>query len=148
MFFADMAALRTVNETRNRRIDRTGAPLAGVAILLVEDDLEARRRAAPALEAWGAIVIGVGSAEEARRSFQSVIPTVVVTALDQPGLDSAWLLRQIRELPADKGGQVPVVAFSESPQPRERTREAGFHDVVRKPIDPFELCAVITWTLS
>ena len=135
-----MVTLRMVNE-----ID---APLAGVAILLVEDDLEARRLAAPALEAWGAIVIGVGSAEEARRSFQSVIPTVVVTALDQPGLDSAWLLRQIRELPADKGGQVPVVAFSASREARTQIRAAGFHDLIGKPIDPFELCAVITWTLS
>jgi len=143
-----MATLRTVNEAMSRPIGRTDAPLAGVAILLVDDDREARRRAAVALEAWGAIVVGVGSAEEARQSFQSVIPTVVVTALDQPGLDSAWLLQQIRELPADKGGRVPIVAFSASLQSREQIRAAGFHDVIGKPIDPVELCAVITWTLA
>ena len=143
-----MATLRMLNEAMSRPIDRTDAPLAGVAILLVEDDRQARRQAAVALEAWGAIVVGVGSAEEARRSFQSVIPTVVVTALDQPGLGSAWLLQQIRELPADKGGAVPVVAFSASLQPRQQIRAAGFHDLIGKPIDPFELCAVITWTLS
>ena len=134
-----MATLRMVNET---------APLAGIAILLVEDDLEARRLAAGALGAWGAIVVEVASAEAACRSLQSVIPTVVVTALDQSGVDSAWLLRQIRELPADKGGAVPVVAFSASQQAREQIRAAGFHDLVGKPIDPFELCAAITWTLS
>ena len=129
-------------------VNEIDAPLAGMAILLVEDDLEARRLAAHSLDAWGAIVIGVGSVEEARRSFQSVIPSVVVTALDQPGLDSTWLLRQIRELPADKGGQVPVVAFSACQKPRAQIRAAGFHDGIRKPIDPFELCAAITWTLS
>jgi CheY-like chemotaxis protein len=143
-----MAATRMMNATMNRPIDRTNAPLAGVAILLVEVDPEARRRAAAALEGWGAIVVGVSSAQEARGAFQSVIPTVVVTDLELPGLDGTWLLRQIRELPADKGGRVPVVAFSASSESRERIRAAGFHDLIGKPIDPFELCARITWTLS
>jgi CheY-like chemotaxis protein len=131
-------------------MDRGGAPLAGVAILVVEDDPDARRVASVALEAWGGIVIGVGSAEEALKAFQSIIPAIVLTDLGLPRLDGTWLLRQIRRLPSDKGGRVPVVAFSAFFQPREREliRAAGFQDLISKPIDPFQLCSVIAKTLS
>jgi len=126
------------------------APLAGIAILVVEDDPDARRLASVALEAWGGIVVSVTSAEDALKTFQSIIPAIVLTDLGLPRLDGTWLLREIRKLPADKGGRVPVVAFSAYFQPREREliRAAGFHDLISKPIDPFELCSVIAKTLS
>lgn len=140
----------TANEGMSRRADRRDAPLAGVAILVVEDDPDARRMASVALEAWGAIVVGVGSAEDAMKALESVIPAIVLTDLGLPRLDGTWLLRQIRKLPGDKGGLVPVVAFSAYFQPREREliRAAGFQDLISKPIDPFELCSVIAKTLS
>src|SRR5438477_8514074 len=56
------------------RIDKSSAPLAGIGILVVEDDPDARRLACVALEAWGSVVIGVGSAREALQTFQAVIP--------------------------------------------------------------------------
>lgn len=137
-------------EGMNPTMDKASAPLAGVAILVVEDDPDARRLASVALEAWGGIVVSVGSAEEALKAFQSIIPAIVLTDLGLPRLDGTWLLRQIRKLPQDKGGRVPVVAFSAYFQPREREliRAAGFQDLISKPIDPFELCSVIAKTLS
>ena len=134
----------------SRQMDRAGAPLAGVAILVVEDDPDARRLASVALEAWGGIVVSVGTAEDALKAFESIVPAIVLTELGLPGLDGTWLLRQIRRLPADKGGRVPVVAFSAYFQPREREliRAAGFQDLISKPIDPFELCSVIAKALS
>jgi CheY-like chemotaxis protein len=145
-----MTITNTRIEGMSRHMDRAGAPLAGVAILVVEDDPDARRLASVALEAWGGIVIGVGSAEEALKAFQSIIPAIVLTDLGLPRLDGTWLLRQIRKLPADRGGRVPVVAFSAFFQPREREliRAAGFQDLISKPIDPFELCSVIARTLA
>jgi CheY-like chemotaxis protein len=145
-----MTATNTSNESRSRQMDKATAPLAGVAILVVEDDPDARHLASVALEAWGAIVVSVGNAEEALKTFQSIIPAIVLTDLGLPRLDGTWLLRQIRQLPHEKGGRVPVVAFSAYFQPREREliRAAGFHDLISKPIDPFELCSVIAKTLS
>ena len=134
----------------NRQTDKANAPLAGVAILVVEDDPDTRRLASIALEARGGIVVSVGSAEEALKVFQSIIPAIVLTDLGLPHRDGTWLLRQIRKLPQDKGGRIPVVAFSAYFQPREREliRAAGFQDLVSKPIDPFELCSVIAKALS
>lgn len=131
-------------------IDRASAPLAGVGILVVEDDPDTRRVASAALEAWGGIVVEVASAQDALKTFEAVIPTIVLTDLGLPDLDGAWLLRQIRKLPADRGGRVPVVAFSAYFQPREREliRAAGFQDLISKPVDPFELCSVIARLLS
>lgn len=131
-------------------IDKASAPLAGVGILVVEDDPDARRVACVALEAWGGIVVEVASAQDALKTFDAVIPTIVLTDLGLPDLDGAWLLRQIRKLPADRGGRVPVVAFSAYFQPREREliRAAGFQDLISKPVDPFELCSVIARLLS
>jgi CheY-like chemotaxis protein len=145
-----MTTTNTRNERMSRQMDRGDAPLSGVAILVVEDDPDARRLASVALEAWGGIVVSVGSAEEALKVFQSIIPAIVLTDLGLPRLDGTWLLRQIRKLPHDKGGRVPVVAFSAYFQPREREliRAAGFQDLISKPIDPFELCSVIAKTLS
>jgi CheY-like chemotaxis protein len=136
--------------TMSPSLDRANAPLAGVAIMVVEDDPDARKLASVALEAWGSIVVSVASAEDALKAFESIIPAIVLTDLGLPGLDGAWLLRQIRKLPADRGGRVPVVALSAYVQPRERDliRAAGFNDLVAKPIDPFELCAVIARILS
>jgi CheY-like chemotaxis protein len=138
------------NERMSRQMDRGDAPLAGVAVLVVEDDPDARRLASVALEAWGGIVVCVGSAEEALKAFESIIPAIVLTDLGLPRFDGTWLLRQIRKLPLDKGGRVPVVAFSAYFQPRQREliRAAGFQDLISKPIEPFELCAVIAKALS
>lgn len=140
----------TRTDHTNRLMDRASAPLAGVAILVVEDDPDARRLASVALEAWGGIVVSVGTAEDALKTFHSILPAIVLTDLGLPRLDGTWLLRQIRKLPADKGGRVPVVAFSAYFQPREREliRAAGFQDLISKPIDPFELCSVIARTLG
>jgi CheY-like chemotaxis protein len=134
----------------SQSLGRAHAPLAGVAIMVVEDDPDARNLASATLEAWGGIVVSVASAEDALKALESIIPAIVLTDLGLPRLDGAWLLRQIRKLPADKGGRVPVVAFSAYFQPREREliRAAGFNDLVAKPIDPFELCAVIARILS
>lgn len=149
---AERGATMTANTKNDSRrpLDRATAPLAGIAILVVEHEPDARRLASRSLEAWGAIVISVAGAEEALRAFESIIPAIVLTDLGLPRLDGTWLLRQIRRLPADKGGRVPVIAFSAYFQPREREliRRAGFHGLIGKPIDPFELCAVIAKALS
>jgi CheY-like chemotaxis protein len=138
------------NERMGRQMDRDSAPLAGVGILVVEDDPDARRLASVALEAWGGIVVSVATAEDGIAAFRSIIPAIVLTDLGLPRLDGTWLLREIRKLPQDKGGRVPVVAFSAYFRPREREliRAAGFHDLICKPIDPFELCSVIARSLS
>lgn len=131
-------------------MDRTRAPLAGVAILIVEDDPDTRRVACVALETWGGIVMEVATANQALKMLETVIPAIVLTDLGLPEFDGTWLLRQIRRLPPDKGGRVPVVAFSAYFQPREREliRAAGFQDLISKPIDPYELCSVISNMLS
>jgi CheY-like chemotaxis protein len=131
-------------------VDKSYAPLAGVGILVVEDDPEARRLACRALQGWGGIVVEVASAREALKAFEAIVPSIVLTDLGLPDLDGAWLLRQIRRLAPDKGGRVPVVALSAYVQPREREliRAAGFQDLISKPINPYELCAVIAKLLS
>jgi hypothetical protein len=145
-----MTTTNTRGAGRTASFDRTHAPLAGVAILVVEDDPDVRRLACIAVEAWGGIVMEVATAHDALKMFQTVIPAIVLTDLGLPDLDGTWLLRQIRRLPPDKGGRIPVVAFSAYVQPREREliRAAGFQDLISKPIDPYELCAVISNMLS
>lgn len=127
-------------------MDEASAPLHGVAILLVEDDPDARRLAALTLEAAGGIVVSVGNAEDALKAFESIVPAVVLTDLDLPR--HVRMLRQIRRLPADKGGRVPVVAFSAHATPRERARirTAGFQGLIGKPIDAAALRDVVART--
>ena len=138
------------NLTPAPSIDKEGAPLAGVGIFVVEDDPDARRATCAALKAWGSVVVEAASAPEALQAFAAILPSVVVTDLGLPDLDGTWLLRQIRQLPPDKGGRVPVVAFSAYFQRREREliRAAGFEDLISKPIDPYEFRGAIAKLLS
>lgn len=143
-----ISTTKTRIELMSRQMDDASAPLTGVAILIVEDDPDARRLTAITLEASGGIVVSVANAEDALKALESIVPAVVLTDLDLPR--HVRLLRQIRRLPADKGGRVPVVAFSAhvDPRARARVREAGFGDLIGQPIDPAALRAVIAKPLA
>ena len=61
------------------------------------------------------------------------------------GHDGYWLIRQIRALPADRGGRVPAVAVTAYAGTKDRTRALleGFTNHISKPTEPQELLAVV-----
>jgi CheY-like chemotaxis protein len=62
-----------------------------------------------------------------------------------PGTDGFDLIRQVRQLSEEDGGQTPVIALTalSSADDRRRIIRAGFTMHVPKPIDPSELLVVL-----
>jgi CheY-like chemotaxis protein len=62
-----------------------------------------------------------------------------------PGNDGFELIRAVRALPADAGGNIPAAALSAFARSEDRRRAmlAGFQTHVAKPVEADELLAVV-----
>jgi CheY-like chemotaxis protein len=122
-----------------------GDALVGVHVLVVDDDDDARDLLRTVLEYSGALVSVVGAADEGLRVLERVMPDVVVTDIAMPDHDGYWLVRQVRSLPPDRGGTIPMIAMTAHGDKHgpERTLGVGFQAHMRKPLDPWELCRTI-----
>ena len=113
----------------------TGAELAGLTVLVVEDEPDMRRLVEHILGAAGAMVTGVGDAPSALAAFADRTPDVIVSDIGLPGMDGYALLGRLREL-APAG--VPAVALTAYAGPEERGRAfaAGYDAHLAKPVEP------------
>jgi CheY-like chemotaxis protein len=118
--------------------------LDGLRILVVDDEPDARRLVAKALDAVGASVTLAESGAEALEMLPKVNPHVLVSDLGMPemdGYDLIWAIRSAghsaKELPA-----VALTAFAHKEHQR-RALLAGFQVHVAKPVDPHDLLVVV-----
>lgn len=131
-------------EKRQRIVERQ-APrspdLSRVRVLVVEDHPDTNELFCALLRASGALVIGVDSAEKAMEALVPFKPDVLVADIGLPGEDGYALIRRIRGLPPEKGGNVPAMAVTAYGMPDDRARALwkGFQMHVPKPIDPQDL---------
>jgi signal transduction histidine kinase/CheY-like chemotaxis protein len=116
------------------------SPLSKVNILCVEDDLDSREVLQLFLEQCGASVISVESAAEAMsvlnkngRRFD-----VIISDLAMPSEDGYSLIKQIRQFPSEKGGQIPALALSAftTRENKEKAFAVGFQKYHTKPFEP------------
>ena len=121
-----------------------GAPLAGLKILVVDDEADAREVVSTALAQCGARTAAVSSAREAMQIIPEFTPDVVVSDIAMPGEDGYSLVRRIRGMKSEMAA-VPVVALTAFTQPDDRRRaiRAGFKHFVPKPVEIDELAAVV-----
>lgn len=124
--------------------------LRGVHVLVVDDEADCRDLLTAILGYCGALVTAVGSAREALGVMALIKPDVLLADLVLEEDDGIWLVRQVRALKPDDGGMVPAVAVSAlaAESDRERARAAGFDAYITKPLDPWELCRMISALLS
>ena len=120
--------------------------LAGVRVLVVDDDEDGREMLAIVLEKNGALVTTAGTAAEALGAFEREPPRVLISDIGLPLEDGFSLLRKIRALEATRGGEVTAVALSGfgSAEDRADTRERGFHAHLTKPVGLSHLLQTLT----
>jgi CheY-like chemotaxis protein len=116
-------------------------PLAGVSILLVEDNTDGRELLEAFLRFVGANVRSVANAEEAFVLFKQSAPAVVITDIVLPGQDGVWLLEQVRA--STPGVRVIALTGRVLPADRLRLRSLGFDEHLAKPVDLDEMIAAI-----
>ncbi|HLP09836.1 MAG TPA: response regulator [Opitutaceae bacterium] len=83
----------------------------GTTILLVDDDVGARRTLASLLQRFGFRVVEAEDGPEALITARTLVPDLVLSDYNMPGMNGAALLRELRTtLPALAA--VPFVLFS------------------------------------
>jgi CheY-like chemotaxis protein len=119
-------------------------PLAGIKILIVEDDNDSREVLHLFLEQSGAVVESTDSARSALNKlnvFGGGLPDIIVSDLAMPEIDGYTLVSQIRELPPEAGGLVPALALSAfaTADSRKKALDSGFTSYATKPFEPDSL---------
>jgi signal transduction histidine kinase/CheY-like chemotaxis protein len=119
--------------------------LAGLHVLVVDDEEDARELIETAFESYGARVSAAGSATEAMQLFERSIPDVVVSDIGMPSEDGLTLIKRIRARGPDHGGLVPAVALTAyaSPSDRLAALAAGYQAHLAKPYEPGELALLV-----
>ena len=139
-------------ERRHPQAGASSAPLpsqnlnlGGVKVVVVDDEVDARALDKRVLEDRGAVVRAAGSAEEVLRLFGEEKPDVLVSDIAMPGEDGYSLIRRVRALRAEGGGNVPAVALTAYARAEDRMKAilAGFQMHVTKPVEPAELLTMV-----
>jgi signal transduction histidine kinase/ActR/RegA family two-component response regulator len=119
--------------------------LAGLTVLLVEDEEDARELMSIALAQHGASVTAVSSVASAREALARVAPHVLVSDIGMRGEDGYTLIREIRRR-RDELRLLPSVALTAyaGMEDRRRALREGYDVHLAKPIDPDVLVAVVS----
>lgn len=116
--------------------------LAGVKILVVDDEPDACEMLLHLFRLSGATVAVAMSADEALKVCDSFSPDLLVSDIGMPNVDGYELMRRIRR---SGKKQLPAVALTALTRIEDRVKAlaAGFQMHVAKPVEPAELLAVV-----
>jgi signal transduction histidine kinase len=122
--------------------------LAGLNILIVEDDEDSRDLLGIVLEQQGATVEAAGSCASALEILERVTPDVMISDIGLPKQDGYELIRSARAREKSSGARARMPAIALTAYARREDRrlalEAGFQAHVAKPVDPAELVGVVS----
>ncbi|MBD1936989.1 PAS domain S-box protein [Microcoleus sp. FACHB-68] len=120
-------------------------PLARLCILAVDDEVDNLELVQFILEQAGATVISVSSATDALQQLNESKPDVLIADIGMPHIDGYTLIRQIRQLSPEQGGQIPALALTAyaGETNQQQALAAGFQRHLSKPVDPETLVQTI-----
>lgn len=127
--------------------DTTAAPvaptpmLAGIRVLVVDDENDAGEVVKRVLELYDAQVVLTASASEALATVRRSAPDVILSDIGMPGQDGYQFMRAVRQM----GISVPAAALTAFARTEDRMRalQAGFQTHIAKPVEPSELIAAV-----
>jgi PAS domain S-box-containing protein len=119
--------------------------LQGLRVLVVDDEIDGREMLKKVLLDCNAQVTTCGSAGEAFDLVQSYKPDVLVSDIGMPGEDGYMLIKRVRALEPEFGGQTPAIALTAYTRMEDRLRAlaAGFQMHASKPIEPLDLIVAV-----
>lgn len=132
-------------ETTEVEIEPNLPSLQGIRVLVVDDDPDNCELLAMLLEQYQAEIMTVASAMEVSSVLKSFKPDILVSDIGMPDVDGYTLLRSIRCLPPEQGGQIPAIAVTAyaRPEDAQQALACGFQRHLSKPIDANELVTAI-----
>ena len=122
--------------------------LAGMRILVVDDEPDCATLTGYLLSQWGAdvkIAISATDALEVFEQYEKWPPDILVSDIQMPGIDGYALMRRVRKMEPDRGGNIPAIALTAFTRAEDRIRAlvAGFQIHIAKPFEPIELLTVV-----
>ncbi|NJK77229.1 MAG: response regulator [Microcoleus sp. SU_5_6] len=122
------------------------SPLVGVSILVVDDDADTREYLSFVLEQAGADTICAASAGEALQVLARSTPDILLSDIGMPEMDGYALMRRVRAMPLDRGGQIRAIALTAyaGEMNQQQALRAGFQLHLSKPVEPEKLIEAIS----
>jgi two-component system, cell cycle response regulator DivK len=122
--------------------------MAGVLILIIEDNDKNRKLVRDVLTFKGYAVIETETGEEGIRLARERRPSLVLMDIRLPGIDGIETLRRLRAEPTTRG--VPVMAMTASvmSEDRQKIMGAGFDAYQGKPIKVHDFVAAVAQLLE
>jgi CheY-like chemotaxis protein/two-component sensor histidine kinase len=136
--------LPLVGEPASAAPERPAFPAAAARrrVLVVDDNVDAARTLAEALGGWGH---EVEIAHDGASALDRVLrrpPQVVLLDIGLPGMDGYAVAQRLREAGVSDLLLIALSGYGQAAD-RERTRRAGFHDHLVKPVDLVSLAALL-----
>jgi signal transduction histidine kinase/ActR/RegA family two-component response regulator len=115
--------------------------LAGLSILVVDDEEDARDLLRIVLESCDAVVHDASSTNEALAKIRKEHVDLLVSDIGMPEEDGYSLIRNVRALPIKAKASIPAIALTAFSRNEDRTRALleGFNVHMSKPVEPAEL---------
>jgi len=137
-----------VDVDKSRRlavVDQPSVGLDGLRVLIVDDEEDARELVSVMLTKSGAAMKCASSSSEAIEIIASWRPDVLIADIGMPVEDGYGLIKRVRALPRESGGQTPALALTAYARTEDRVRalSAGYQVHLSKPVDRVELAAVV-----
>ena len=125
--------------------DPQSAILAGLRVLIVEDEPDTRELFSIALQQYGAEVTAAASGAEALDALRQLKLDVLVSDIQMPSMDGYEMIGKVRAQEAEGMKRIPAIALTAYAKSEDRMRSllAGYQAHLSKPIEPAELVATI-----
>lgn len=110
---------------------------AGIKVLIVEDNSDAREAWSTLISSWGYRVDSAEDGEQALQLIESSDPQILLLDLRLPKKDGLAVLREIRA----NGWQIPTIVISGEGDIDDAVQsiKLGAYDYLRKPVDPHHM---------
>jgi CheY-like chemotaxis protein/anti-sigma regulatory factor (Ser/Thr protein kinase) len=143
-FWFEVAAPPAAAVSAEAEVAGDGAPLAGLRVLIVDDNRVNRLVGVRSVEALGADAEAVESGPQAIEAVRDGGFDLVLMDVNMPGMDGLEATRRIRALPAP-AGEVPILALTADVMRRQQQAylAAGMNGMAPKPFSPAQLLAEI-----
>ena len=124
--------------------------ISGIAVLVVDDERDARKSRDHAARGGRAKWHVAGSAAEGARPLQRRSFYALISDIGMPDVDGFAFLQQVRALPAQAGGKIPAIALTAfaRAEDQQRALACGFDLFLSKPVEPTELIAAVARCVS
>ena len=119
--------------------------LSGIKVLVIDDEHDARELVKLVLSRSKAHVVSAATADDGLELLESERPDVLISDIGMPVKDGYQLMREVRSLPASRGGRIPAIALTAFARSEDRTKAmlVGYQLHLAKPIEPRELAAAV-----